>query len=104
MAYSIGQRTQEIGIRMALGAQATDVWALMLKQGVIITAVGMVIGLVCAIGLSGIVASLLYGVSATDPMTFVAISLLLSTVALAACFIPARRATKVDPVLAIRSL
>ena len=104
MAYSVGQRTQEIGIRMALGARAADVWAMVLKQGLIITAVGMVIGLVCAIGLSGVVASLLYGVSATDPTTYVAISLLLSVVALAACFIPTRRATKVDPVLAIRNL
>jgi ABC-type antimicrobial peptide transport system permease subunit len=104
MAYSVGQRTQEIGIRMALGARAGDVWKMVLKQGVLITAIGMAFGLVCAIGLSGVVASLLYGVSATDPLTFLLITLLLSAVALAACFIPARRATKVDPVLAIRNL
>jgi predicted permease len=104
MAYSVGQRTQEIGIRMALGARAGDVWKLVLRQGVVITAIGMVFGLVCAIGLSGVVASLLYGVSATDPMTFLFITLLLSGVAMAACYIPARRATKVDPVIAIRSL
>ncbi len=104
MAYSVGQRTHEIGIRMALGARASDVWKMVLKQGVIITAIGMVFGLVCAIGLSGVVASMLYGVSATDPLTFLFITLLLSAVALAACNIPARRATKVDPVIAIRSL
>jgi len=104
MAYSVGQRTHEIGIRMALGARASDVWEMVLKQGVIITAIGMVFGLVCAIGLSGVVASMLYGVSATDLLTFLFITLLLSVVALAACYIPARRATKVDPVIAIRSL
>jgi ABC-type antimicrobial peptide transport system permease subunit len=76
---------------------------MVLKQGVIITAIGMVLGLVCAIGLSRVVASMLYGVSATDPLTFLFITLLLSVVALAACYIPARRATKVDPVIAIRS-
>jgi macrolide transport system ATP-binding/permease protein len=104
MAYSVGQRTHEIGIRMALGARASDVWKMVLKQGVIITAIGMVFGLVCAIGLSGVVASMLYGVSATDPLTFLFITLLLAAVALAACYIPARRATKVDPLIAIRSL
>lgn len=104
MAHSVSQRTQEIGIRMALGARAIDVWKMVLKQGVIITLIGMVFGLLCAIGLSGVVASLLYGVSATDPLTFVLITLLLAAVALAACFIPARRATRVDPVVAIRSL
>jgi predicted permease len=104
MAYSVGQRTQEIGIRMALGASPGDVWKMVLKQGVIITATGMVLGLLCAIGLSGVVASMLYGVSATDPLTFLFITLLLAAVSLAACYIPARRATKVDPVIAIRSL
>jgi macrolide transport system ATP-binding/permease protein len=103
MAYSVGQRTHEIGIRMALGARASDVWKMVLKQGVIITLIGMVFGLVCAIGLSGVVASMLYGVSATDPLTFLFITLLLSAVALGACNIPARRATKVDPVIAMRS-
>jgi hypothetical protein len=104
MAYSVSQRTHEIGIRMALGARASDVWKMVLKQGVIITVIGMVFGLVCAIGLSGVVASMLYGVSATDPLTFLFITLLLAAVALTACYIPARRATKVDPVIAIRSL
>jgi macrolide transport system ATP-binding/permease protein len=104
MAYTVDQRRQEIGIRMALGARASDVWKMVLKQGVIITAVGMVVGLICAIGLSGIIASLLYGVSATDAQTFLFISLLLAVVALVACFLPARRATEVDPVAVIRSL
>jgi predicted permease len=104
MAYSVGQRTHEIGIRMALGARTSDVWKMVLKQGVIITVIGMVCGLVCAVGLSGVLASMLYGVSATDPLTFLFITLLLAAVALAACYIPARRATKVDPVIAIRSL
>jgi macrolide transport system ATP-binding/permease protein len=104
MAYSVGQRTQEIGIRMALGASAGNVWRMVLKQGVIITVIGMVLGLACAIGLSGVVASMLYGVSATDPLTFLMMTPLLSGVALAACYFPARRATKVDPVIAIKSL
>jgi macrolide transport system ATP-binding/permease protein len=104
MAYSVGQRTQEIGIRMALGAGASDVWRMVLKQGLIITAVGIILGFLCALGLSGIVANLLYGVSPTDPLTFLFITLLLSAVALAACFTPARSATKVDPVIAIRNL
>jgi len=104
MAYSVGQRTQEIGIRMALGAGAGDVWTMVLKQGVLITAIGMALGVICAVGASSVVANLLVGVSATDPLTFLLITLLVAAVALAACFIPARRATKVDPVLAIRNL
>jgi macrolide transport system ATP-binding/permease protein len=104
MAYSVAQRTQEIGIRMALGACTVDVWKMMLRQGLILTGIGMVCGLLCAAGLSKIIASLLYGVSATDPVAFVLGSLLLAAVALAACFLPARRATKVDPVTAIKCL
>jgi predicted permease len=104
MAYSVAQRTQEIGIRMALGARAVDVWKMVLRQGIILTAVGMFCGLLFALALSKIVASLLYGVSATDPLTFLLISVLLAAVALIACFLPARRATKVDPVMAIRNL
>jgi macrolide transport system ATP-binding/permease protein len=104
MAYSVSQSTQEIGIRMALGARAGDVWRMVLRRGIAITGVGMAIGLLCAVGVSRIMANLLYGVSATDPATFLLISALLCAVALVACFIPARRATKVDPVIAIRSL
>jgi predicted permease len=104
MASSVTQRTQEIGVRMALGARAFDVWKMVLQQGVIITAIGIVCGLLCAIGVSKVVASLLNGVSATDPLSFLFSSLLLAAVALIACFIPARRATKVDPVIAIKCL
>jgi putative ABC transport system permease protein len=104
MAYSVAQRTQEIGIRMALGARAVDVWKMVLRQGIFLTAVGMFCGLLFALGLSKIIASLLYGVSATDPLTFLLISVLLAAVALLASFLPARRATKVDPVMAIRNL
>jgi predicted permease len=104
MAYSVAQRTQEIGIRMALGARASDVWKMVLRQGIVLTAVGMLCGLLFALGLSKIVASLLYGVSATDPLTFLLISALLAAVALLASFFSARRATKVDPVMAIRNL
>ena len=102
MAYTVDQRRHEIGIRMALGARAIDVWKLVLRQGVIITTVGMAFGLIGAIGLSEAIASLLYGTSATDPQTFLFISLLLAAVALSACFLPARRATEVDPVIAIK--
>jgi macrolide transport system ATP-binding/permease protein len=104
MAYSVAQRTHEIGIRMALGARARDVWTMVLRQGLIIMAVGITCGLLGAIALSKIVASLLYGVSATDPLAFALSLLPLAAVALAACFFPARRATKVDPVAAIKCL
>jgi predicted permease len=104
MAYSVVQRTQEIGIRMALGARAIDIWKMVLRQGIILTAIGMLCGLLFALGLSKIVASLLYGVSATDPLTFLLISLLLAAVAVFASFLPARRATKVDPLMAIKNL
>jgi macrolide transport system ATP-binding/permease protein len=104
MAYSVAQRTQEIGIRMALGARAWDVLAMVLRQGLIIVAVGIACGLLGAIALSKIVASLLYGVSATDPLAFALSLLLLASAALVACFFPARRATKVDPVAAIKCL
>ncbi|HXT75311.1 MAG TPA: ABC transporter permease [Candidatus Eisenbacteria bacterium] len=104
MAYSVSQSRQEIGIRMALGARPGDVWRMVLRRGIAITAAGVGIGLLGSFGVSRIVGNLLYGVSATDPMTFALISLLLCGVALVACFVPARRATKVDPVMAIRSL
>jgi macrolide transport system ATP-binding/permease protein len=104
MAYSVGQRTQEIGIRMAMGARAGDVWRLVLRQGMMITGIGIVLGLVGAYAMSRVVAGLLYGVSATDAVTFVAVSVLLGIVAMVACFVPARRAGNVDPVVAIRNL
>lgn len=102
VSYIAGQRTQEIGVRVALGAQRADVLRLVLGGGAKMIAVGLVIGLVAAFGLTRLMARLLFGVSATDPITFFAVSALLVLVALAACYFPARRATRVDPVVALR--
>jgi predicted permease len=102
VSYIAAQRTQEIGIRMALGAQRVDVLRIVLGEGAKMTAVGVVIGLLVALGLTRLMAKLLFGVSATDPFTFGAVSSLLVIVALAACYIPARRAMRVDPIVALR--
>lgn len=101
-SYSVSQRTREIGIRMSLGAQAGDVLKLMIKQGMILILIGVVIGLAAAFLVTGMMSSLLFGVSPTDTLTFAVISVLLAGVALGACFIPARRATRVDPIIALR--
>jgi predicted permease len=102
MAWVVTRRTHEVGIRMALGAQVSDVLSLILKQGMFLTAIGVVIGLGLAFIFTRLIESQLFGVSATDPLTFTAIALLLIAVAFLACYVPARRATKVDPIVALR--
>lgn len=102
IAYLVGQQTREIGIRMALGAQRKDVFRLILGNGVKMALLGIAIGVAAAFGLTRLMAGMLYGVSATDPLTFVFVAVVLMLVALAACYIPARRAMRVDPVVALR--
>ena len=103
VAYSVTERTHEIGVRIALGAQRRDVMAMVVGQGMTMTIVGTAIGVAASAALARLMSSLLFGVSAGDPATFVAIPLLLIAVALAACYVPARRAMRVDPLQTLRS-
>ena len=102
MAYSVSRRTREIGVRVALGARPRDVLAMVLGQGLRTVLVGVVLGVAGSLALTRAIQSLLFGITATDPLTFIAVILLLVTVALLACYIPARRAAKVDPMVALR--
>jgi putative ABC transport system permease protein len=103
MSYTVAQRRHEIGIRMALGAQTLDVLKLIIRQGMILVLTGVAIGLMAAFGLTRLMKAMLFGISETDTTTFVIIPLLLAVVAMLACYLPARRATKVDPLIALRS-
>jgi putative ABC transport system permease protein len=102
LAYSVTRRTHEIGIRMALGARRSDVLKLIVRNGLAITLLGMVIGLVGAFAVTRLISTLLFGVTPTDKVTFITVSVILIVVALLACYLPARRATKVDPLVALR--
>ena len=101
-SYLTGQRTHEIGVRVALGASRRDVLRLVLGQGLKITLIGVGIGIAAALGLTRLITTMIYGVGALDPLTFAAVAVLLSCIALAACYLPARRAMRVDPAVALR--
>jgi putative ABC transport system permease protein len=103
MSYTVSQRTREIGIRMAVGAQRVDVLKLIVRQGMMLTGLGLLLGLAASFALTRLLSTMLYGVSATDMVTFVAVSTLLLLVAFLACWIPARRASGVDPTVALRA-
>jgi ABC-type antimicrobial peptide transport system permease subunit len=102
LAYAVSRRTQEIGIRMALGAQTRDVFRLIGREGLVLVLMGIGIGLAGALSLTRLMSSLLFGVSSTDATTFAAVPAVLAAVALLACYLPARRAARVDPTVALR--
>ncbi|HEX7296534.1 MAG TPA: FtsX-like permease family protein, partial [Pyrinomonadaceae bacterium] len=103
ISYLVGQRTHELGIRVALGAGRQDIMRLVLSHGMKMAIAGVVVGLIAALGLTRLMSTMLFGVKPTDPVTFGIISFVLMIVALLACYLPARRATKVDPLTALRS-
>jgi putative ABC transport system permease protein len=103
LSYAVSRRTREIGVRMALGARAADVLRMVVRQGMTLTAIGLVIGAGAALAATRAMAGLLFGVGASDPATYVALALVLAAVALLACWLPARRAARVDPMVALRS-
>ena len=102
LAYSVAQRTRELGVRMALGAQSKDVLRLVVRQGLVLAVIGVAIGLAGAFGLTRLMSSVIFGVSATDPVTFVLVAGGLMAVALLASYVPARRASRIDPADALR--
>jgi len=102
LAFTVTQRQREIGIRMALGAQRTDVLRLVVQRGMILTGLGLAVGWIGSFGMTRFISSLLYEVSPTDPLTFVLVSLVLTGTALLACYVPARRAARIDPMVALR--
>jgi putative ABC transport system permease protein len=102
ISFFVGQRTREIGVRMALGAQPRDVLKLVIREGLSLTLIGVAVGLAAAFALTRFLGSLLYGVGATDPLNFAVVAMLFAIVALAASYIPARRAMRVDPIIALR--
>jgi putative ABC transport system permease protein len=102
LSYEVGRRTRELGIRMALGAQQRDLLRLIVGQGIFLVLIGAAIGIAAALGVTRFIGAMLYGVQANDPLTFAGVAILLTLVALAACYIPARRAMRVDPMVALR--
>ena len=102
MSYSVAQRTKEIGVRMALGANRPEVLALVVKRGMFLVGIGIAAGIVLALALSRLIAGMLFGITATDPLTIIGVAVLLGIVAFVANYLPARRAASVDPMVALR--